>query len=140
MNVIKRTMLEADKVLAYFEYLLKDKNLEMDEIYLEPYQDGMEHGWSLKSNQKQVSFAKFRATDQIIVYFGEQSEFDVQGNVPLEICFMKNKKFAWNECFAAAQFILLFFLDTPNLDPIYSSDTWKEVKADAEVEAERNKV
>jgi hypothetical protein len=141
--IIKRVMLVADTILACLEYLLGPINL--DEIVLEPYQCGNEHGWSLKSSsqQKQVSFAEYEVKNpsQAIVYFGAIKEFDSQGNVPafytVDIAsdmplghFVKRKLFKWNETFLAAQFILRFFLDEDNSDPIYVSDTWKEVKTD----------
>lgn len=53
---------------------------------IEPYVNGRETGWSVKSwasvGCRMVVFSENRSSDQIVLYCGRSADFSMQGNVP----------------------------------------------------------
>lgn len=73
----------AEQVLAYLG--------RMDAAYglwLEPYVNGREIGYSLSNMTHKVSFSENRNSDDIVVYCGRQRDFSMQGNVPNEAIYV----------------------------------------------------
>jgi hypothetical protein len=99
---IVRTTKVADKVLKQF--ISRWKSLKFPSIYpeefnlyLEPYQNGREHGWSLSYKMRKVAFSEYRNSDQIVVYCGTLADFHLQGNVPSDKVYKRREMFSSEE-------------------------------------------
>ena len=101
--MIIRTFYVADAVLdSVAEFLL----LEAPDLYLEPYQNGREHGWALSAGENKVAFAQDRHSDRIVVYAGRLALFDPVGNVPDGKAYDQRRHFPGDQPDAAAAYIL----------------------------------
>jgi len=101
---------------------------------VEAYANGREHGYSLyywkdvavsRANfrkffgngknsvplplPKRVSFSENRNSDDIVLYFGKDCEFSMQGNVPSEKIYHQAKYFRYDKIDEVAQFVVDFF-------------------------------
>ncbi len=56
-----------------------------DSWWLESYSNGREQGFNIWSgvNNRRVSFSRDRSSDDIVVYIGMYSDFQLAGNTPL---------------------------------------------------------
>lgn len=81
---------------------------EDDRYTLEPYQNGREHGWSIQNRKTggQVAFSEFRRSDQIVVYLGTVTDFEMAGNVPSDKVYNKKEFFSYDQATAAARRII----------------------------------
>ena len=103
---IRRTMKLADAVLAYVEFMM-----DYDEDYvLEPYQNGREHGYLLRSYEswRCVAFSENRNSDDIVLYYGDTHDFQMAGNVPSESAYSKAKYISYEKAIVAAERIIAF--------------------------------
>lgn len=90
---IYRSTKQADAVLASIEYLMN----EDASYYLEPYQNGREHGHAITNNGMKVAFSENRNDDNIVVYFGKVGDFERAGNVPSDKVYSKKELFSFKE-------------------------------------------
>ena len=101
--MIIRTTQKADAVLAIVDDLAQD-----DVLYLEPYQNGREHGWILYDGSGAgAAFAENRNSDHIVIYLGARSEFEMQGNVPSERAWKDRRMVGCNAYYDAAEIIAI---------------------------------
>jgi hypothetical protein len=112
MSSILMNMKKANAVLAAIEDEINNTDEELLDLICNPYQNGREHGWALvqRIGEKQVSFSEYRNTDSIVVYFGLERHFSMQGNVPSEDVWKSAKFFGYNEYVPAANWIIDYFL------------------------------
>ena len=101
---IYRSMKLADAVLSVIEWSMNDDQ----RYFLEPYQNGREHGWTLSKGNKKVAFSEFRRSDDIVLYPGTSMslDFDMAGNIPNEEVYNRKVFFAYNEVVKAAEHII----------------------------------
>jgi hypothetical protein len=98
----------ADSVLKEFKKLarISESTREMD-IY--SYTNGREQGYTLNesfgNNQRKVAFAEYRKSDDIVVYFGQRTDFERNTNIPSEAVYESMKLFDYNKPDQAAEFI-----------------------------------
>jgi hypothetical protein len=106
---IKRSTLLADAVLAFIELLCDDEV----SLWLEPYQNGREHGWSLSGSdgKRKAVFSEHRNTDQIVVYLGKQIDFGMAGNVPSDKVYGAAVFYSYDRVSTAARDILDYLND-----------------------------
>ena len=107
--MIVRTMAAADAVLAIVDLLSDDMVL-----FLQPYQNGREHGWSLIFKMRQVAFSEYRNSDSIVVYAGYTGDFSLCGNVPSSAIWEKRNFFRYDATYEAAQFIIGYLMEAEN--------------------------
>ncbi len=83
---------------------------EDNEYVLEPYQNGREHGWSLRNrkNEKQVAFSENRKSDSLVLYVGTNMDFEMAGNVPSDSIYAKKEFFSYDDLAQAAQRIIKY--------------------------------
>ena len=103
MSIYRTTKL-ADAVLSNVEWLMDEEV----RYTLEPYQNGREHGWSLKNRSTggQVAFSEFRRSDQIVLYLGKVTDFEMAGNVPNDEVYAKKEFFSYDDAVLAARRII----------------------------------
>jgi hypothetical protein len=107
-QMIVRTTQKADAVLATVDDLVQEDT----RLYLEPYQNGREHGWVLYNvTGEGVAFAENRNSDDIVVYLGTRSEFEMQGNVPSERVWKDRRMFEYDAYYEAAEAIIAHLCD-----------------------------
>ena len=73
-------------------------NIEDDECYVSPFRNGRERGLNLRTwlktsrgdgiRLREVSFAEYRRTDDIVVYSGGDGDFDING-IPTDETYKK---------------------------------------------------
>lgn len=101
---INRTTKLADAVLANIELIIdEDAN-----YYLEPYQNGREHGWTIAKKTLKVAFAEYRSSDQIVLYIGERTDFNMSGNVPSDKVYENKVFLPYDDTMKAAQRIIAY--------------------------------
>lgn len=102
----------ANAVLAYFRDMAQED--EENTFIVTPYENGREHGWAISSSRllKQVCFAEFRRSDDIVVYFGHSSDFNPQGNIPNEDVYNNKAMLPYEQAAKAAAMVLDFLIDT----------------------------
>lgn len=79
---------------------------------VESYSNGREQGFSIVqycNPALKVSFSENRNSDDIVVYAGEDREFDMGGNIASEKLYKESKYFRYDKVDDAAQFIVDFF-------------------------------
>lgn len=104
--MIHKTTQVADAVLAVVDQLLEAQTVKLN-IWCEPYQNGREHGWSLRVGvDEQVAFSENRNTDRIVVYAGEPKNFNSAGNVPDQTAYTQKSYFLPGQYQEAAEFIV----------------------------------
>lgn len=97
----------ADAILAILNTMVNDET----DMWQEPYQNGREHGHSIscrlpdRLERKQVAFSKDRNSNRIVVYYGVNTDFSMQGNTPSDKVYDNRKIFPYNSQFQAAEFI-----------------------------------
>lgn len=78
-------------------------------IFVEPHLNGRENGFHVSgtTNSMKVSFAQSRGSDDIVVYFGQSTDFNSQGLGPAndEVYHKQSKYFRYDEYLNVAQFI-----------------------------------
>jgi hypothetical protein len=104
MKIIRTTEV-ADKVLKQFTSRWKKINFN-GTAYVEPYQNGREHGWALNYKMNRIAFSEYRNSDQIVVYYGPLCDFSLQGNVPSDKVYEHREIFNFDEVDNVVQFIL----------------------------------
>jgi hypothetical protein len=106
--MISKSMMLADAVLAMVDFLSGDLNL-----YLEPYQNGREHGWALSAfgdmTNKKAVFSEYRNTDEIVLYTGRGVDFSMQGNVPSDKAWGNKQFFSNSAVTECANYIVEYF-------------------------------
>ena len=103
--MIIRTMKQADKVLALVK---KAPWVKAHYVYLEGYQNGREHGWSLSDFDRQVVITNDRHSDAITVYAGAPGQFSMQGNVPDDAIWKGQHCFTEGAYELAAEFVVAY--------------------------------
>ena len=95
-------------ILSILCDILHEKQWE--ELLIEPYLNGRESGFSIKSFDKQVVFSENRNSDHIVIYFGQSKDFNMQGNIPNEKIYRNKRLFQHYQYLEAANYIedLLF--------------------------------
>lgn len=108
----------AKKVLAQINKKMEKHVSETCSI--EAYANGREQGYSIVQfaslvpkglSMRKVSFSENRNSDDIVVYAGKDSEFNMQGNVPGESVWQNRKFFRYDKVEEAAQFVVDFFTE-----------------------------
>jgi hypothetical protein len=63
------------------------------QLITEPYCNGREQGFALVNwkTSKKVAFSEARNSDSIVVYFGKDTDFSMQGNSPSENTYTINR-------------------------------------------------
>jgi len=107
MSIFRTTEL-ADSILAEIEKIVVENEDEKD-YYLEPYQNGREHGYALRADRKKVAFAEYRNTDNLVLYLGCIMDFEPNGNIPSEKVYAKKEFFAPTNLSGAAKRMLEYF-------------------------------
>jgi hypothetical protein len=108
MKIYNRNDAAARKVLAIVKRLAKNSK---DDSYIavESYVNCREQGFALASHDNaKVAFSEFRRSDDIVVYFGIRSDFELNTNIPSEEVYESAKFFRANEHEKAARFIVKF--------------------------------
>ena len=107
--MITRKSEVADQVLRAFTKL--DKST-YERYILEFYQNWRETGYFLietERRNKAVAFARYRNTDDIVVYYGEPNDFNMIGNIPSELVYKVKRFFQPGDVKLAAKFIFDYF-------------------------------
>ena len=107
---LKQNLLVAKKVLAQVNKLIS-KEVAKD-CSVECYSNCREQGYSIVqycNPALKVSFSENRNSDDIVIYAGEDREFDMGGNIPSEKIYKEAKYFRYDKVEEAAQFIVDFF-------------------------------
>jgi hypothetical protein len=117
------------------QMLLKELNKRASKnvtktYWVEPYQNGREHGYCLAGGEKRVTFSENRNSDSIVVYVGGKYDFGMQGNTPSEVVYQNRKFFDFEDYKAAADYIL----------PILEASAEKWVKELAEYKQKAKEV
>jgi hypothetical protein len=110
MITLKQNLLVARKVLAQVNKKMSSKVAKTCSV--EAYQNGRESGYSIVqycNPALKVSFSENRNSDDIVVYAGEDQEFNMGGNIPSEKIYHQAKYFRYDKIDEAAQFIVDFF-------------------------------
>jgi hypothetical protein len=104
--MIRKSTQVADKVILKIKKAMPKES----EYWMQPYQNGREHGQSLiaSKSMKQVAFSEYRNSDSIVVYAGDMGEFSNAGNIPSEEIYGKKKFFRYDDFEGAAKFIVGF--------------------------------
>lgn len=78
-------------VLAAVHYGLNEQ--QIPQLICEPYCNGREQGFTLLNwkTSKKVAFSEARGSDSIVVYFGKDTDFSMQGNSPSEETYKINR-------------------------------------------------
>lgn len=88
------------------------EDMDFSRFHVEAYSNGREQGYCIKgwsstlTNNISISFSEHRSSDNIVIYFGESTDFSMQGNVPNEKVYAQAKHFKHNEPYEAASFII----------------------------------
>jgi hypothetical protein len=101
--IINRKNAKAKAVLC----IIADRDEEfLQNCLIEPYLNGREQGYSIWFNGYRMAWSEYRNTDNFVVYEGESSEFNMQGNVPSEEIYKNKKFFDYNQYVDVAIYIL----------------------------------
>lgn len=68
------------------------------------YENGREHGFFIEKGDKAVAFSEYRNSDDIVVYYGGNADFD-EDHIPTDDTYRRKKFFKYQEYEAAAKFI-----------------------------------
>jgi len=115
MAVAKELMAVA-KLLAYDDGKLSAAKAVLDAIgkisgaSLESYKNGRENGFALSKGGNKVAFSENRNSDDIVVYTGTTTDFEMGGNIPSEESYRNKKYFGPDDAKKAAQFIKHFLV------------------------------
>jgi hypothetical protein len=105
-------------VLSYvmFHY---DEEAEWEnygKLFVEPYKNGREQGFSIYlafTSRYRATFAQYRASDEIIVYTGARDHFDRAGNTPSDAAAGDAAMFSCANAEQAALYALNYLKDKP---------------------------
>lgn len=100
-------MRKADAVLAVVRDILPDDA----RAYLEFYQNGREHGYAITNFKRKAAFSECRNSDDICIYFGTESDFEMAGNVPVEATYRAKRTFRFDAYVQAATAIVQFVVE-----------------------------
>ena len=101
LRVAKRVLTEVNKQLK----TSKDR-LEIERCFsVETYGNCREHGFCITGGRTAVSFSEYRNSDDIVVYCGDNSEFDIQSSLPSTEVYQNRKMFRCGEFEKTAKFI-----------------------------------
>ena len=111
MKISQRNDLAARKVLTNLNGLAKVSQ-NSREFSLEVYANGREQGFALSdwSNpiSRKVAWSEWRCSDDIVVYFGFEKDFERNTNIPSDLVYKKAKFFEPGEYREAAKFIVSY--------------------------------
>ena len=110
MRLKKHYSMEAsDRVLRQLKKLDVSIVLKHVEVVVSAFSNGREQGYHLLlyrdniRNSNAVSFAQQRTSDDIVVYYGNENDFDITTNHPVD--WDKKKFFRYNELDKCVAFI-----------------------------------
>lgn len=108
---------QAKRVLTAFRKLVKSRHRGGQSegwIATQYYINGRERGYSLReyvhtnsfdNSRRVVSFAENRNSDNIVVYFGNVEDFDINTNIPIDVVYRRARYFGVGRADLAAEFI-----------------------------------
>ena len=106
------------KAVAVLAALYQEPGINVDELHIEAYVNGREHGFMVYDRReylrtfRKTAFSENRNSDSIVVYFGVGTDFSMQGNVPNDECY-RNRVFFDPDAYAAAAKAIALYIN-PN--------------------------